>query len=278
MKKMSLILVIVMLMGLMSGTGVFAESAEIPTLNVDVDTGEMTVIPVVDPFAKGIVPWGGEEVDKLFDGLYGVPSDDAMASHFRTDEEKGTKLGGQVTAPMVTVDFFTEEASAIRYYTFYTGFDTAMEPRRNPIEWTLYGVDGNGDIHILHDVVSNESVSTGMQAINCAPYTYQVPAENVGKYSEYFIEFVVSGEYFQLNEIVLFGDVGAEEEPADPPSDEPPAGTTAPTGTAPATDGSASGDTDSDADAPVIPIVITAVAVIAVAAVVVTVVLKKKKK
>lgn len=272
-KTLSTILAAILLFCMTSALGASADSAELPTLNVDVDTGDMTVIPVDWSFSKGITPWAGEEVDKLFDGLYGVPSDDAMASYFRTDEEKGTKLGGQVTDYSVTVDFSTAEASAVKYYTFYTGFDTALETNRNPIAWTFYGLDENMDMHVLHEVVSDETVSTGMEAINCAPYTYQVPAENVGVYTDYLFEFTVSGEYFQLNEIVLFGDVGVEDAPADIPSDEKPADTTAAVTTAPSSD-----DADDGAGAPVVPIVIAVVAVIAVAAVVVVIVALKKKK
>ena len=129
----------------------------------------------------GLNAWGDGAATNLFDG-----------------NTASTKIGGG-TNGSVTVEF-TAEASTIRYYSLYTGGDTAQYPERNPVAWTLYG-KVNGEYVELAEIASTEEVYTGMGATNNTPYSYAV--ESPVECTEYKIVFI-TGSAFQLNELELY--------------------------------------------------------------------------
>lgn len=123
-----------------------------------------------------------ESVAQLFDG-----------------DTANTKIGGGTTGN-VTVTFSLTEAATVSYYTFYTGNDTAKNPGRNPVGWTLYGKVGEEWV-ALSTIESTTTHETGLGATNGTPYSYAVT--NKQACTEYKVVFE-NGGVFQMNELELF--------------------------------------------------------------------------
>lgn len=144
--------------------------------NVTVKSGSIS--------ANGLSHWGDGAATNLFDG-----------------NTTGTKIGGKCsTGSTITVNFSTETAQTITYYTLYTGGDTASNADRNPLSWKLSGKVGN-DWVVLSDIGLTNDTVTGLEAKNSTPYSYKV--KNPQSCTEYKIEFVTASDEFQMNELVL---------------------------------------------------------------------------
>ena len=93
--------------------------------------------------------------------------------------------------------FSLTEATTVAYYTLYTGNDTASWGR-NPLAWSLYGEDANGNWVEISKV---DEGLTGLKKVNSTPYSYATTAEQ--SFTNYKLVFVTDGT-IQLNEIQLF--------------------------------------------------------------------------
>ncbi len=162
-------------------------SANLPEragLNIELPAGVVAqAVESASVIGSGANFWGDGKPENLFDG-----------------DTAATKLGGNPQGT-VTVEFALVNGPAeIKYYSLYTGGDTAKYPERNPTSWVLYGKVGEEYV-VLSTVTSTETNVPGLGAADSTPFSYEVT--NVQSCSQFKIEFVGGGA-IQLNEMVLY--------------------------------------------------------------------------
>ncbi len=148
------------------------------------DNAEKLTVDLTTIKSENINTWGdNQDVTEFFDG-----------------DTTGSKIGGGTTDKGTTTVYFAlTEAATVKYYTLWTGGDSAQWRGRNPRSWKLYGKVG--EEWVVLDEVNPAKDCAPILEVNSTAFTYAV--DNIQKCTEYKIEFVTRGA-LQLNELELF--------------------------------------------------------------------------